>query len=45
METIFIKGSTMFEAQIGRIIIRLVRPKYWTIRNMPFLRFEKEVIE
>ena len=42
METIFIKGSTMFEVQIGRISILLVRPKYWKIGNLPFLRFEKE---
>jgi len=32
------RGATMYEMQIGRVIIQLVRWMYWNTRNWPFLR-------
>ena len=34
-------GATMYEWQIKDVHIRIVRPKYWRISNLPFLRINK----
>ena len=37
---IFINGVTMYEFQIGRFIIKFLKPKYINRRNLKIVRLE-----